>query len=126
MQFLKDELKHYPEARLINLCKNYFQDAYCTGHMIPNTTRAGAYLDTELKKTEWKDTMLWQPLAIHHDYYRLNILLSHNGVMPRRNELLEGMIKRVLLTRKSDIESREKSGAKFLELSKYHITTRTI
>ncbi len=47
-RFVEEELKYYPEARLTDLYKNYFQDAYGPGHLIPDTIRAGAYLDWEL------------------------------------------------------------------------------
>lgn len=39
-QFVCDELKYYPEAQLVDLYKNYFQDAYGSGHLITDTTTA--------------------------------------------------------------------------------------
>lgn len=42
------ELKHYPETQLRDIYKNFFQDAYGPGHLIPDSTHAGKYLDIEL------------------------------------------------------------------------------
>lgn len=118
-QFIENELNHYPKARLTDLYKNYFQDAYGPGHMIPDTTRAGAFLDREMKEAKWKDTLLWQPLGIHHDYYRVNLLLVRDGVIPRQ-DLLEGMVESAPLARKPDIESWKTEWAEVLKVIKEH------
>ncbi|HEY5511771.1 MAG TPA: hypothetical protein VIK10_12175 [Prolixibacteraceae bacterium] len=89
---------------MVDLYKNYFQDAYGPGHLIPDTIWAGAFLDEELKNAEWKDTLRWQPLGINHDYFRVNLSMVKEGTVPR-NVLLEGMSKSVPLARKPDIES---------------------
>ncbi|MBN1927264.1 MAG: hypothetical protein JW798_15630 [Prolixibacteraceae bacterium] len=102
-QFINDELKYYPEARLADLYKNYFQDAFGPGHLIPDTSVAGAYLDSELKNAVWGDTLLWQALGVNHDYYRINLSLVKNGKLPR-NMLLEGMAESEPLARKPNIE----------------------
>jgi hypothetical protein len=88
-RFVDEELRHYPEASLPDLYKNYFQDVYGTGHLIPDTTDAGEYLNRELTVSEWTDSVLWQPLGTHHDFYRINLLLVKNGTIPRDTLLLE-------------------------------------
>jgi hypothetical protein len=45
-----NELKYYPEARLRDIYKNFFQDAFGPGHLIPDTTHAGNYLNYELQQ----------------------------------------------------------------------------
>lgn len=116
-QFIENELNHYPEARLSDLYKNYFQDAYGPGHMIPDTARAGAYLDNELKEAVWKDTLLWQALGVNHDYYRVNLSLVRDGVIPRQ-DLLEGMVESAPLARKPDIWSWKMEWAEVLSIVK--------
>jgi len=116
-EFVKAELKYHPEARLVDLYKNYFQDAYGPGHLIPDTTKAGAYLDRELKQPGWTDTLLVQPLGIRHDYYRVNLILVKNGTIPR-DTLLLGLVKSVPLARKPDIESWKKEWAEVLRVIK--------
>jgi hypothetical protein len=103
-QFVQSELQLYPEAHLIDLYKNYFQDAYGPGHLIPDTSSAAGYLDLELNDTVWTDTVLWQPLGINHDYYRVNLGLVKKGIIPR-DTLLVGMVRSAKMARKPDIES---------------------
>ncbi|MBN2572179.1 MAG: hypothetical protein JXA68_08635, partial [Ignavibacteriales bacterium] len=33
---IESELKHFPEATLIDIYKNFFQDEFGPGHIIPN------------------------------------------------------------------------------------------
>ncbi len=116
-QFINDELSHYPEVHLTDLYKNYFQDAYGPGHLIPDTTRAGNYLSWELQQPEWTDTLLFQPLGINHDFYRINLLLIKNHVIPR-DTLLLAMVKSVPLARNPDIESWKQEWNEVLEVIK--------
>ncbi|MGE4587919.1 MAG: hypothetical protein AB7D05_11315 [Mangrovibacterium sp.] len=116
-QFVEDELDHYPEAWLTDLYKNYFQDAYGPGHLIPDTTRAGAYLDWELQQPDWVDTLLYQPLGTNHDFYRINLVLVKNGTIPR-DTLLLGMVKSAGLARKPDIESWKREWTEVLQVIK--------
>jgi len=104
MQFIEEELKYYPEAQLTDLYKNYFQDAFGPGHLIPDTTRAGLYLDRELQQPEWPDTLKYQPLGTTHDFYRINLILFKNGIIPR-DTLLLAMAKSAKLARNPDIQS---------------------
>lgn len=116
-QFVNDELTYYPQARLTDLYKNYFQDAYGPGHLIPDTTSAGRYLSWELQQSEWPDTLLFQPLGIHHDFYRINLVLVKNKVIPR-DTLLLGMVESVKLARNPDITSWKKEWAEVLSVIK--------
>lgn len=117
IDFIQSELKFYPEAQLVDLYKNYFQDAYGPGHIIPDTTQAGAYIDWELKQTDWKDTLLLQALGIHHDYYRVNLILVKNGTIPR-DTLLQGLIESAQLARKPDINEWKKEWETVLSVIK--------
>lgn len=97
-QFIEAELKYYPEARLADLYKNYFQDAYGPGHLVPDTTQAGKYLDWELQQPDWFDTLPYQALGINHDYYRINLSLVKDGIIPR-DTLLLAMVESACLAR---------------------------
>lgn len=100
------ELDHYPEARLRDIYKNFFQDAYGPGHLIPDTTHAGSYLNYELQQTIG-DTLKWQPLGPANDYYRINLRLVKEGIIPR-SVLLEAMVESAVLARNPDIETWKK------------------
>jgi len=103
-EFIEDELDHYPEARLADLYKNYFQDAFGPGHLIEDSGKAGAYMDWELRQSDWADTISYQALGCNHDYYRVNLTLLKKGTIPR-DIFLSGVIKSAPLARKPDIES---------------------
>jgi hypothetical protein len=47
---------------------------------------------------------MYQPLGTNHDFYRINLLLIKNHVIPR-DSLLLGMVKSVPLARNPDVES---------------------
>lgn len=98
-----NELKYYPEARLRDIYKNFFQDAFGPGHLIPDTTRAGNYLNYELQQPIG-DTLTWQATGPANDYYRINLQLVKQGVLPR-SVLLEAMVESAPLARNPDIET---------------------
>lgn len=116
-QYIEFELGHYPKAQLSDLYKNYFQDAYGPGHLIPDTARAGTYLNSEMQEPDWTDSLMWQPLGIRHDYFRINLIIVKKGILPR-DTLLLGMIESAPLARKPDIESWKKEWAEVLAIIK--------
>jgi hypothetical protein len=114
-KFVEAELKYYPKAHLTDLYKNYIQDAYGPGHLIPDTTSAGSYLDWELQQTDWIDPLPYQALGINNDFYRINLILIKNKAIPR-DTLLMGMVASARLARNPDIDSWEKEWAEVFEV----------
>jgi hypothetical protein len=110
-EFVDSELDLYPEARLTDIYKSFFQDAYGPDHLIPDTTRAGIFLSRELAHEEWPDTLKFQPTGTQHDYIRINLLLVKNGTIPR-DSLLLAMVKSAPLARNPDIEDFKKEWEK--------------
>jgi hypothetical protein len=102
-KFVRLELKNYPEARLTDLYKNYFQDAYGPGHLIPDTTSAGRYLDWELQQTDYTDPVTTQELGIHHDFVRVNLDLCKKGVIPR-GAMLKAMTESAPMAKKPALD----------------------
>lgn len=49
---VRRQMERYPESRLIDYYKNFFQDKFGPGHMVSDTASAGAYLRRELAKIE--------------------------------------------------------------------------
>ncbi len=76
------ELSHYPEASLVDIYKNFFQDAYGPGHLIPDTSGALNYLRYESDNAFKFDTTLWQPLGYQNNFYRINLLLIKEKKIP--------------------------------------------
>jgi hypothetical protein len=117
-----NELKHYPEARLRDIYKNFFQDAFGPGHLIPDTTRAGNYLNYELQQPIG-DTLTWQAIGPENDYYRVNLQLVKEGILPRA-VLLEAMVESAPLARNPDRRTWKKeweSAMAVIEKMNHHI-----
>lgn len=70
------QMQYYSKSRLIDLYKNFFQDKFGPGHMVPDTASAGAYLRRELgevrgpsqvqtaEKTGWEGRYMRVDLAV--------------------------------------------------------------
>ena len=102
---------------MVDLYKNYFQDAFGPGHLIPDTTQAGIYLDRELKQPGWTDMLPYQALGINHDYYRINLRFVKEGIIPR-DTLLLAMVESATLARSPDMESWKKEWNEVLAVIK--------
>jgi hypothetical protein len=108
------ELKYYPEAHLRDIYKNLFQDAYGPGHLIPDTTHAGKYLNVELQEPI-EDTVIWQAIGPSNDYYRINLQLVKDGILPR-DVLLNAMVESAPLARNPGIGQWKKEWQKTLDV----------
>lgn len=81
-QAVHEELRVHPRATLIDLYKSFFQGAFGPGHMIPDRAAAWRYLETELQNSVTFDSVLWQPVGERQQYYRINLKLVKEGVIP--------------------------------------------
>jgi len=117
IQFIDNELKYYPEAQLSDLYKNYFQNAYGPGHILKDTIQAGKYLDWELQQTDWIDTLSYQALGINHDYYRINLRLVKDGIIPR-DTLWQALLESAKLARNPDLENWKEEWSEVLSVIK--------
>lgn len=81
-QAVHEELRLHPRATLIDLYKSFFQGAFGPGHLIPDREAAWRYLKTELQNSVAFDSVLWQPVGERQQYYRINLKLVKEGVIP--------------------------------------------
>jgi hypothetical protein len=81
-QAVRQELKYHPEARLVDLYKLFFQEAFGPGHMIRDESFAREYLREELNKSTEFDSLLWRPAGYRQRFYRLNLVLVKNETIP--------------------------------------------
>lgn len=81
-QAVYEELRVHPRATLIDLYKSFFQGAFGPGHMIPDREAARRYLEVELQNSVAFDSVLWQPVGERRQFYRLNLKLVKEGVIP--------------------------------------------
>ena len=82
IEAINAQLKLYPESRLPDIYKNFYQDMFGPGHMIPDTTAAGNYLRSELASyTECTGPYL-DPTGWNSNFYRVNLSVLKEGIIP--------------------------------------------
>ncbi len=111
---IENELHHYPNATLIDIYKNFFQDAFGPGHMIPDTHAAVKYLNYELKNAQQFNNILWQPLGANNNYYRINLLLIKDSIIPKE-KLLHAFIASANKANPPTVEEWEKQWQEILK-----------
>ena len=97
---VKWQMLHYPESRLIDYYKNFFQDKFGPGHMVTDTASAGAYLRKELAQMPSDNFPDDQRVCIsndasekatsdyieftgwEHNFMRVDLYLVKNGIIP--------------------------------------------
>ena len=76
------QMELYPESRLSDIYKNFYQDMFGPGHMIPDTTAAGNYLRRELASyTECTGPYL-DPTGWNGNFYRVNLSVLKEEIIP--------------------------------------------
>lgn len=73
------QLKQYPESRLQDIYKNFYQDRFGPGHAISNTEGARHYLETELQTMDFSPCPTIEVLGWEHRYVRINLEMVKRG-----------------------------------------------
>jgi hypothetical protein len=86
---VKKQLLLYPESCLQDLYKNFYQDRFGPGHLIPDTAMAGRYLREELASFEWNSndtTNLLdrsvEAIGWEHRFYRVGLYPVKEKIIP--------------------------------------------
>ena len=80
---VENQLKEYPKSTLQDLYKNFFQDYFGPGHIVSDTTSAGAYLDRELASFEKAAGAYYEPTGYKGNFYRVNLSVVKEGIISR-------------------------------------------
>ena len=80
---VENQLKEYPKSTLQDLYKNFFQDYFGPGHIVSDTTSAGAYLDSELASFEQAEGSYYEPTGYNGNFYRVNLSVVKEGIISR-------------------------------------------
>lgn len=80
---VKNQLSVYPKSTLQDLYKNFFQDYFGPGHLLNDTTAAGAYLDRELASFEQAPGAYYEPTGYNGNFYRVNLSVIKEGIISR-------------------------------------------
>lgn len=76
---IKEQLTEYPESRLQDIYKNFYQDCFSTGHAISDTAMVLSYLRQELQSSEPSSMPIIEPIGWRHQFVRVNIDAVRNG-----------------------------------------------
>ncbi len=112
---INNELKYYPEERLIDLYKSFFQGYWGPGHLIEDTTAVRNYLNYELEAAEKYDAIIYQPLGHYSEFLRLNLRLVKEGFIPKE-AYLSSFIESANNVAKPSIESWKIEWSKVLSV----------
>ena len=76
------QMDNYPESRLRDLYKNFFQDRFGPGHMIADSASAGAYLRRELLMVKGPSQVnLTEVTGWRGDYVRIDLWVIKEGLV---------------------------------------------
>lgn len=79
---LLKQLEIYPQSRLSDIYKFFFQDKFGPGHLLSDTARAGAYIRSELAQME---DVTYSPdidsIGWEQNFVRVNLVLVKKGVI---------------------------------------------
>ena len=91
--FVKGQLEMYPQARLLDIYKSYFQDFMGAEHLVSDTASVKAYLEQELAMTDVNDLMPWysEPCGTGGNYVRVSLRAVKEGFITS-DELLNAFI----------------------------------
>ncbi|KAA6324147.1 hypothetical protein EZS27_026491 [termite gut metagenome] len=71
---IRKQLEKYPELRLQDIYKNFYQDCFGTGHAIPDTAMVLNYLKNELQNTvSMPSAPMVELLGWQHNFVRIHI-----------------------------------------------------
>ncbi|MDR1782919.1 MAG: hypothetical protein LBR13_01470 [Dysgonamonadaceae bacterium] len=71
---VNSQLAIYPESRLQDIYKNFYQDRFGPGHLIPDTASAAAYLRSELNSyAGFTENPIIEKIGWEGNYYRISL-----------------------------------------------------
>ena len=76
------QLTHYPASQYRDVYKNFMQDFFGPGHILADTAASAKYLREELAEEEPFDGPLYEPTGFRGNFYRVNLSLIRDGVVP--------------------------------------------
>lgn len=103
LQSVNRILKEYPEARLQDIYKSFYQSRFGPGHMIADTAMARRYLAHEMSSVSEIDTPLYEPTGVGGRYVRVYLSAVTLGKLTE-DELCEAFIQSANMPREADFE----------------------
>jgi glyoxylase-like metal-dependent hydrolase (beta-lactamase superfamily II) len=79
---VNEQLQKYPGTRLQDIYKNFFQDYFGPGHIIPDATTAKNYLQQELDAYTEPAGVAVEPTGSEGNFYRINLSVVKEKKIP--------------------------------------------
>jgi len=79
---VENQMAVYPQSTLRDIYKNFFQDRFGPGHLIPDTAAAGNYLRSELASIDRISGTYYEPAGWEGCFYRVNLSVIKENIVP--------------------------------------------
>jgi hypothetical protein len=109
------QLEQFPESRLQDLYKNFFQDRFGPGHLIPDSAMAGNYLREELASYSGEYLPLVEEIGWEGNFVRVSTDVVKNGMLSS-SAYLEAFVESANTTSETPIEAWKTEWNKILSV----------
>lgn len=114
------QMTTFPESRLQDLYKSFFQDRFGPAHIIPSCEGALRYIESEVASAERFCGPMVEKCGWRGDYVRVNLKLVKDGVISAE-QLTDALIESAEAVQPEDIEQWRKEWAEILDvIEKYY------
>lgn len=98
------QMKNYPESKLIDLYKNFFQDKFGPGHIIADTASAGAYLRRELTEVNGRSQRKYAEVTgWEGNFVRVDLAVIKENIIDY-NRFFDAFIKSASLAKSPSVD----------------------
>ena len=78
-QAISRQMASHPASTLQDLYKNFFQEQFGPGHLVPDTASATRYLRYELQSMKGESEALYESIGIEGRFVRVNLAVISRG-----------------------------------------------
>jgi hypothetical protein len=107
------QLEQFPESRLQDLYKNFFQDRFGPGHLIPDTAMAGEYLREELSSYSDSYKPLTEVIGWEGNFVRVSTDIVKEGTISYA-DYIDAFVESANTTPQTSIDEWKKEWDKIL------------
>ena len=116
---ISNQLETYPESRLQDLYKSFFQDRFGPGHIIRDRESARNYILSELAEADTLMGPKTEPCGWEGNYVRVNLSVIADGLMTA-DELTDALMASAKEVKEEDIERWKEEWAEILAIIEKH------
>ena len=116
---ISNQLETYPESRLQDLYKSFFQDRFGPGHIIRDRESARDYILSELTGADTLMGPKTEPCGWESNYVRVNLSVVADGLLTA-DELTDALMASAKEIKEEDIERWKEEWAEILAIIEKH------